>query len=475
MSHAAKQAALEAYAGDKLSPAGRKRVDRHLASCDVCRALLGQIRAYALLREDAQSAPLPELSWERMSAALDKPLPVPSHPKSRTGALVALAWPLLSVAATLLIAWIGMTGGPEIAPKLAVKDTPSVMPTREEQALTGRVTLVAGKVYIERSGERIPLTLGSVIEEHALLVSEPGATAHVMLRDSTGFVLGSDSRLHVAELREQGIHLELTTGSVHSRVQKLGDGQRYSVATADFSSHVRGTRFLVEKRDALRVFVHEGKVEVTQRGKVVATLLPGQGFESPKHTAQPPDEPSVHGIGSLDGAALTLPALPSIRAWVVDGTLVPAQSGLAMRVPPGATTLSFLDLRGHVRTLDLTVDEAGTTLDEVTLGKLTAPAERTGHLEPDQITAVVRAGLDPLRRCYERALKTAPDLAGKLTLSLRVAADGHVQRAQAEAAGTLPPELSRCITQEASKLRFPRPEGGGGLSFEVPLNLKSSR
>lgn len=475
MSHTAKQAALEAYAADKLSAAGRARVERHLAGCDVCRGLLAQVRAFALLREDAQTEPLPELSWERMAAALDKPLPVPAKPRSRTGALVALAWPLMAVAAAVLIAWIGMTGGPETTPQVAVKTVPTVMPTREELPLIGRVTLVAGNVYIERSGERRPVTLGSTIEEHALLVSEPGATAHVVLREGTGFVLGEDSRLHVAELRQQGIHLELTTGSVYSRVQKLADEQRYSVATADFSAHVRGTRFLVEKRDALRVFVHEGKVEVTQQGKLVATLLPGQGFESPKGAQKAPADPVVHGLAMLDGAALTLPALPAIRAWLIDGQTIPAQTGLAMRVPPGSTSLSFLDPRGQVRTLDLTVDEAGTTLDEVTLGKLSAPAERTGHLEPDQISAVVRAGLDPLRRCYERALKTAPDLVGKLTLSLRVAADGHVQRAQADSSSALPPELSRCITQEASRLQFPRPEGGGGLSFEVPLNLKSSR
>lgn len=481
MSHAPKQAALEAFASGLLSPAGRARVERHLARCAPCNELLLQVRAYQSLRADAAAEALPELSWDRLSQALDKPLPQPEKPTSSTGRLIALAWPLLAVAATILIAWIGMSGGPETTPQVSVKPRPSVVPAPGEVALRGQVTLVAGAVFQERGGERIPVTLGSELDEHSVLVSEPGATLHVVLRDQTGFVMGSDSRLHLAELREHGIHLELTLGSVTSHVKKLEDAQRYSVATADYSAHVRGTRFVVEKRDGMRVFVHEGEVEVTHKGTIVATLLAGQAFESPRSGAnarpnahaEKPADPPLH-TPSLGAAALQLPAVPSVRAWVIDGVAVAAHGGLAMRLPPGAVTLRFEDARGQLRTVDLLVDAAGTTLDEVALGKLTTPTEREGHLEPAQIGGAVRAGLDQLRRCYERSLRSSPNLGGKLTLSMRVAADGHVQRAEVKGSD-LPVELQRCLTQEAQRLRFPRPEGGGGLSFDVPLNLRSGR
>jgi len=475
VSHAPKQAALEAHAADLLSPQGRARIERHLATCPVCRQTLTAIHAYAALREDAVQQPLPELSWERMDKALDQPLPVPAAPVSGTGRLVALAWPVLAVAATVLIAWIGMSGGPEPTPQLAVKERPSVVPAPAEAALVGHVTLVAGHVFLDRLGQRTPVTLGSAIDEHAVLVTEPGAQLHVALKDQTGFVLGSDSRLHVAELRPQGVHLELVMGTVFSGVRRLDDAQRFSVATVDYSAHVRGTRFLVEKRDGMRVFVHEGKVEVTHKGKLVATLLPGQSFEAPRRTLLAPADAQVHALSGADGAALQLAAVPGVRAWLVDGSAVSAQGGLAMRLPPGPTRLSFQDLHGQLRTLDLTLDELGTTLDEVALTKLVAPAERSGHLEPDQISAVVRAGLDPLRRCYERSLKMTPELVGKLTLRMRVAADGRVLRAEAKGTSELPADLQRCLAQAAGRFQFPRPEGGEGLSFEVPLNLKSGR
>lgn len=473
MSHAPKQAALEAHAAELLSPAGRARVERHLAGCSVCRETLAAIRAYTSLRQDAELESLPELSWDRLSKALDKPLPTPAASTSSKGRTIALVWPLLAVAATLLIAWIGLSGGTTPSAPLAAKVPPPRAGPAAELPLEGRVTLISGQAFLERGGERTSLTLDSKLAEHSVLVTAPNSELHVVLGGETGFVLSSDSRVHLAELREQGIHIELTLGSLASRVKKLSAEQRYSVATADITAHVRGTRFLVERREGVRVFVHEGTVEITQLGKTLAMLTPGQSFAVPTRSALGPSDRQVHALSLDQGVALQLPPLPSVRAWLVDGAPMSAQGALAMRVPPGPLSLPFQDLRGQVRNLELLIGESGSTLDEVSLARLVAPETRNGHLEPDQISAVVRAGLDPLRRCYERSLKTVPSLAGKLTLVMRVGADGHVVRAEAKGSSELPRELQRCLAQEAGRLRFPRPEGGGELSFEVPLNLKS--
>jgi len=58
---------------------------------------------------------------------------------------------------------------------------------------------------------------------------------------------------------------------------------------------------------------------------------------------------------------------------------------------------------------------------------------------------------------------------------MRVSAEGRVARAELASRTKLPADLARCIEMEVQRLIFPKPEGGGPLSFEVPLNLKSSR
>lgn len=503
MSHAPKLRALEAYAVELLSTPGRARLERHLGSCPRCREALDAVRSYALLREEATSGEVPLLGWERLEAALEasEREPALANPsaspnidllrpqrdagKPGMGKVIAMAWPLLAVAATLAIVWLGVSGNPppQVARTPTQVSVPNTAPT--PAFLVGHVSLLAGAVTLEVDGAQLPLRLGSEVREGARLITSPGASVHIVVREGTGFALSADTNLRVAELRANGVQLELAGGSVASQVHKLAADERYEVHTRELSARVRGTRFEVQQQaGAQRVFVSEGKVEVARGDQVLALLTPGQSYESgsPGKVGDAVTGRKVHGTGGFSGGALDagswgtleLPALGELHAWIVAGERVAPQGGLSMRLPRGPTELTFEDARGQIRSVSVDLREAVTTLDPSALAKLVAPKEvRTGHLEPEQIRQVIKAAVDPLRRCYERGLRVVPTLAGKLTLSVRVAADGHVTRAEPKGDSALPVEVSRCISQEASRLLFPKPEGGAGLSFDVPLNLKT--
>lgn len=485
MTHAPKLLALEAYAAGLLSAQGVGRLERHLSGCERCNEALAQVRSYALLREDAQRSDAPLLDWERLEAALDAPASSADSPAARpaaapgrSGKLIALAWPVLAVAATLLFAWIGMTGQPAPEANLPAQTAPaSPAGLPEVETLTAQVTLLAGSVTLEQDGVARPLTLNSEVREGARLVTAPGATVHVTWSAGTGFALGAGSSLHIDKLRRDEVELDLAQGSVANQVHKLTADQRYAVRSGELSAHVRGTRFVVERGAGERVSVQEGRVEVQRAGQVLALLSAGESYEQPK-TAKPAALPerAVHGVVDLhaDWGTLQLPALADLHAWIVDGESIPPQGGLSMRLPLGSTQLMFEDARGQIRSVTVDLRERVTALEPAALAKLVAPKEvRTGYLEPEQISGVIKAGLEPLRRCYERGLRVVPTLAGKLVLSMRVGPDGRVTRAEPKGNSDLPVEVSRCLSQEAGRLTFPKPEGGGGLSFDVPLNLKS--
>src|SRR5690606_29359211 len=66
VTHRPKTAALLAYADGALSDAGRARLERHLARCEVCRRELAAMKLYERMAEDARETPAPEGDYARM-------------------------------------------------------------------------------------------------------------------------------------------------------------------------------------------------------------------------------------------------------------------------------------------------------------------------------------------------------------------------------------------------------------------------
>ncbi len=496
--HTTKLRALGAYAQGRLSSQGETRLKRHLRECDACRRMLVTVETYDQLRREAQRESPPALPWERLEQALLAEPVSGESPRAQaashgapkvSGKLIALAWPVLALAATVLLGLMAWRERPVPVAQPVSSPASSVVAV-EEARIRGTVTLVAGDVQIEAAGARARAALGQAVEEGARLVTAADAEVHLALEGGGGIVVEPESHLLVRRLREHSAELVLRAGSVYQRVRKLAEGERYEVLFGDYVAHVRGTGFRVSHRAEVegqaeghsQVAVHEGRVVVQQGERVIADLSAGQSWNSsPDVKASPGPERAVHGAeAEAQGwTRLVLPAVPSVAAWRIAGARLSGHEELAMRVPAGDLTLPYEDLRGRERTLSLRVATEGSTLREQDIRALIAAQnEPMGQLSAEQIAPVVRAGLDSLRRCYERGLKRDPGLMGKLVLSIRVAPDGHVLRAsvagsEKEASNSgIPLEVEGCMQAEARSWTFPRPTGGS-VVFEVPLNLKS--
>jgi hypothetical protein len=495
MSHAPKHCALEAYAQQLLSPRANAQLERHLAGCSTCREALAGVRAYAQLRAEAQAEAPAEfgsradprastLSWERLEAALAaKPKSASAAPRRRNaGKLIALSWPLMAVAATLAIAWLGKSGMDDPRPSRPHASAPA--PAPEAQKVLGWVSLLAGSATLEHDGAQSEITLDTPIQEGDILRTGARTSLHVALPSETGFALAADSELRVARLRVGETGLALARGRVANRVHKLTERERYQIAVADLTASVRGTRFWVARgverelaKNEASVFVEEGRVDVSRDGRLLSSLTAGQGFPAALFaTPGVGTRASVHLMPppGPESFALLLPPLPAVRAWQIEDVPVFVAGTLAMRLPPGPSELKFEDARGQIRSVRIDLNAPLVALAPADLAELIAPkALPVGYLSPEQISTVVRSAIEPLRRCYERNLRVEPKLESKFALRMRVSAEGRVVRSEVDAKAKLPLDLERCIEMEAHKLAFPKPEGGGPVSFEVPLNLRS--
>jgi hypothetical protein len=474
--HAPKYAALEAYHQQRLSPEGKRRMERHLQTCETCRDALRAVESYEALRHEARAEELPELAWERLERALDA---APAHaapaqqPSRRSGKIIALAWPVLAVAATFMLGWFAHR---EARTPQAVPSAAPAVEVKQARALEGWVTLAHVDTELERAGERAPGQVGAAVVEGMILRTGPHAELQVALGDGSGLIVEPSSELWVAELREHAVRFEVRRGSALHEVRKLAESERYDVTFGPYVASVRGTRYRVAQGRDASVFVFDGRVVVSEGDQLLADLSAGEHWQATSNDARRPDDRRVLGLdpASRSWPSLKLPAVAAVRAWYLGEQRLPAQDALAMRVPPQHTELRFEDTQGKLHVVPVTLTAEDNELTETHIRELLAQQnESRGYLEPAEIQSVVHGGLDAMRRCYERSLRVNPAIAGKLKLAIRVAPDGHVSRVQVSSeAGALPIELEQCLELEARAWRFPRPRGGF-VSFELPLNLKA--
>ena len=73
-----------------------------------------------------------------------------------------------------------------------------------------------------------------------------------------------------------------------------------------------------------------------------------------------------------------------------------------------------------------------------------------------------------IRHCYEVELQASPKLAGKLSVTFVIGADGKVTGATVEKT-ELPAPLVECVRGLALKFEFPPPKGGGVVKVTYPF------
>lgn len=89
----------------------------------------------------------------------------------------------------------------------------------------------------------------------------------------------------------------------------------------------------------------------------------------------------------------------------------------------------------------------------------------------DEVTRVIRRGMQAVRSCYQRGLRRDPDLAGKLTLRLSLNTMGRVVEISVETDSVDDTGVTSCITRRAQRWRFP-PSKDRDAEVAVPFLLR---
>ena len=88
-----------------------------------------------------------------------------------------------------------------------------------------------------------------------------------------------------------------------------------------------------------------------------------------------------------------------------------------------------------------------------------------GALSRDHIQRVIHRNLPKFRHCYEQSLLSAPDLAGRVTLSFIVRADGAVMSAEVASSDLASERTEKCLADSMKHLSFDASPGVTAVTY----------
>ncbi|WP_053233593.1 AgmX/PglI C-terminal domain-containing protein [Sandaracinus amylolyticus] len=510
--HSPKIGALLALQERRLSAAGRARIERHLAGCDVCRQALAAMALYDRIADEARDEAPPELDWSRMELALEREVEkiaeaqcatspegatrsssapgrtaAPSAPMRGLSARSSpaarrAAWGVAALAAAGVLAYVATRppSAPEIArptPPAPMIEAPAPEPVdpeviAEAAPLAATVTLVAGRgaEVVAADGTTRAAAVDDVLADATTLRTDDASEVHVRLAEDTGVIAYPASEALLTRLRERDVEIDLRAGTLAASTGgPLFEGEsRFVVIASEHRFELRVTRaeVVLDEGGVVRLAVAEGEVEVHRPdGRVEIVRAPARW--SSAEVGEVPRVREPHGIADADaGTGVLHVRHPGLVRWQIGDVEAQGAGELAMRVRPGELNIGGFDSTGRAFRTVVVVGEDGVALDATDL-QPQAPRVREGTLPEAEIRQTVQRGLPRLRQCYELGMRERPDLEGRLTVRITVGLDGSVSRAEV-VGGDVPEGLQQCVRNYAERWTFP-PPSGGFVRFDVPL------
>ncbi len=196
----------------------------------------------------------------------------------------------------------------------------------------------------------------------------------------------------------------------------------------------------------LTAFVAVDRSRVTGGGKPVRVAVP----------VEVPD--AVAGIAAAGGAGYGIGGGGTGWGTIGLGSYGTIGKGSGTSVGDGAVSGAGM-LRAAV-----------TAAPIVTIG---APVAAAGSLDKPIIRRYVRRRLNQIQYCYEKRLRSRPDLAGTLTAHFTIDGNGRVIAATADCLGDA--EVEACVTGVIQAIEFPRPSGGGAFQVNYPFEFHPAK
>ena len=97
-----------------------------------------------------------------------------------------------------------------------------------------------------------------------------------------------------------------------------------------------------------------------------------------------------------------------------------------------------------------------------------------GGLERSEVEAVITENISQIRFCYNRGLRSRPNLQGKVTSNFTIGSAGEVKVARIKDSSLGEAEVENCISEKIASWKFPQPRGGGEVVVSYPFLLKAN-
>ncbi|PIE65734.1 MAG: hypothetical protein CSA24_02130 [Deltaproteobacteria bacterium] len=94
----------------------------------------------------------------------------------------------------------------------------------------------------------------------------------------------------------------------------------------------------------------------------------------------------------------------------------------------------------------------------------------TGQIDKQAVARVFSRRKGAIKHCYEKALKTNPNLRGKVTIRFTIGPAGRITNISAGSNSTGDPSVAQCIISKVRGWRF-EPPSGGSVTFSYPFLL----
>ena len=102
-------------------------------------------------------------------------------------------------------------------------------------------------------------------------------------------------------------------------------------------------------------------------------------------------------------------------------------------------------------------------------------ARTYGEFDAMLVRETISREVPKINRCYESALRTEPDLAGKVKIKFAIVRSGDVQSVRVLENTTGHEGVERCVTRVVGDIRFPSRKSGKPLSFVFPFVFAPQR
>lgn len=458
---------------------------RHVDGCARCATARERVQAARLGLDAAACIEPAELSSaaEARAEASIRWTRIPTPVAVRRPFLVGFG--LVAAAAVAVLVWNAR------APRRSAYASTTPAPTHHAPAprpdrLEALVTLIGGEVQVARGDTPArKLSLDTRLGAADRLITAGNARAAAQWSEGSGFLLSGDSELTLARLEPRTQRLELGRGQISVRVGPHEPGESLHVITPDHIVSVHGTWFTVASAEHVTtVEVLEGTVEVTNRDGSSSTMLtaPARASFGRGRTASTPLSgrqaarlraesemnflpwPGLEAARAASGALMVASQPPAELA--VDGIVV-GGTPLMVRRPLGNHYVELT--RADFRTVQKWV-AVGREPSELHAALVHAPAVAETESAPVEIESMVRRRASQIRACYERRLKRDPELAGTVSLRLRVGDAGQVTRVDVEQSTLPDPLVADCLRHEAAGWSF---EHGRNATVVYPFVFRT--